>query len=43
MFRTVATPHPNRRTSSDSVWPLRRADGTKLYEKPKDKVDKDNA
>lgn len=29
--------HPNRRTSSDSVWPLRRSDGTKLYER-KDNV-----
>jgi hypothetical protein len=26
--------NPNRRSSSDSVWPLRRADGSKFYEKP---------
>lgn len=25
--------HPSRRTSSDDVWPLRRADGSKLFER----------
>jgi hypothetical protein len=26
-FVAAHRPHPNRRTTSDSVWPLRRADG----------------
>jgi hypothetical protein len=30
----IAKAHPTRRTSSDSAWPIRRADGTKLYERP---------
>jgi hypothetical protein len=27
MTPQIAKPHPTRRTSSESVWPLRRADG----------------
>jgi hypothetical protein len=34
MIAQISKPHPTRRTSSNSVWPLRRADGTKLYERP---------
>jgi hypothetical protein len=34
MITQIAKPHPTRRTSSDSAWPARRADGTKLYERP---------
>jgi hypothetical protein len=34
MIAQISKPHPTRRTSQDSAWPLRRADGTKLYERP---------
>jgi hypothetical protein len=34
MIAQISKPHPTRRTSSDSVWPLRRPDGTKLCERP---------
>jgi hypothetical protein len=32
----AAQPHPNRRTSSDQVWPLRRADGRTWAEAKRD-------
>lgn len=35
---TIATPHPRLRTSSDSVWPLRCADGRTWAERKADQA-----